>query len=422
MLRFIGLDVHKDFCVVAISDGGKARLAGRVKTRRDELELFAQSLAPDDKVVLEATGNAFAIARVLRPHVAEVVVANPRRVRAISHAKVKSDEFDARTLAELLAADLLDRVWIPDEQTRVLRRLSKRRLAIVVAVGRRKAHVFATLQRNLYVEPKGTDLFGKRGRAWIASLDLPADEHQAIAGDLRQLDFLAAELKDVDREIAQISLAREDIKRLMTIPGVDMITAATMVATIGDVSRFPTSRHLIGYLGLDARVRQSGMTAARTGRISKEGCAEARRVLVEAAWSAKRVPGPLRAFGQRIQARRGPQIATVAVARKIAVLCWHLLTRAEDYAHQRPTLHRRKLRKLELRAGAPSEHGKHNANPVWETRTQDERERDLVAQAEASYKRSVADWKASAPKQGTGAAPGRALKAARQDQAPDPAL
>ena len=82
-MRFIGLDVHKDFCVVAISDGGKARTAGRVKTRRDELELFARSLAADDKVVLEATGNAFAIARVLEPHVAEVVVANPRRVRAI---------------------------------------------------------------------------------------------------------------------------------------------------------------------------------------------------------------------------------------------------------------------------------------------------------------------------------------------------
>ena len=182
---------------------------------------------------------------------------------------------------------------------------------------------------------------------------------------------------------------------------------------------------LFGRRGLvvsDARVRRSGMTAARTGRISKEGSAEARRVLVEAAWSAKRVPGPLRAFGQLLQARRGPQIATVAVARKIAVLCWHLLTRAEDYAHHRPTLHRRKLRKLELRAGAPSQQGKHNPNPIWETRSQDERERDLVAQAEASYQRMVADWNASGPKQGTGAAPGRAHNAARQDQAPDPAL
>ena len=391
-MRFIGLDVHKDFCVVAICEGGgKARVAGRIKTRRDALELFAQSLAPDDKVALEATGNSLAIARVLQPHVGEVVIANPRRVRAISHAKVKSDQFDARTLAELLAADMLSGVWIPDEEIRVLRRLCKRRLAIVRAIGRHKSHVFATLQRNLYVEPAGSDLFGKRGRAWIASLELPVDEHQTIAGDLRQLDFLAGELKRVDRDVAQICLARADVKRLMTIPGVDMITAATMIAVIGDIARFATSRHLVGYLGLDARVRQSGATAARMGRISKEGSAEARRVLVEAAWAAKRTPGPLRAFGQRVQARRGAQIATVAIARKIAVLCWHLLTRGEDYAHHRPTLHRRKLRKLELRAGAPSQRGKHNTNPIWETRTQDQRERDLVAQAEASYQRMVAD-------------------------------
>jgi transposase len=200
----------------------------------------------------------------------------------------------------------------------VLRRLCQRRLAIVRAMGRHKAHVFAALQRNLYAEPPGTDLFGERGRAWIAALDMPDDEHQTIRGDLRQLDFLAHEVAAVERQIAQISLRRDDVKRLMTIPGVDMITAATMVATIGDVSRFATSRHLIGYLGLDARVRQSGMAAARTGRISKEGSAEARRVLVEAAWSAKRVPGPLRAFAQRIQARRGSQIATVG---DCATLC-----------------------------------------------------------------------------------------------------
>ena len=391
-MRYIGLDVHKDFCVVAISEGGgKARPAGRIKTRRDALELFAQSLAPDDKVVLEATGNSLAIARILQPHVGEVVIANPRRVRAISHAKVKSDQFDARTLAELLAADMLAGVWIPPEEIRVLRRLCQRRLAIVRAMGRHKSHVFATLQRNLYVEPKGTDLFGKRGRAWVAALELPVDECQTIAGDMRQLDFLAGELKLVDREIAQICLTRDDVKRLMTIPGVDMITAATMIAVIGDIARFPTSRHLVGYVGLDARVRQSGATAAKTGRISKEGSAEARRVLVEAAWAAKRTPGPLRAFGQRVQARRGPQIATVAVARKIVVLSWHLLSRGEDYAHHRPTLHRRKLRKLELRGGAPSERGKHNTNPIWETRSQDQRERDLVAQAEASYQRMVAD-------------------------------
>ena len=112
-MRSIGMDVHRDFCEVAISDGGKARSAGRIATDPEELELVAQSLGHDDRVVLEATGNALAIARIIRPHVAEVVIAHSAQVRVISHAKVKSDKLDARRLAELLAADLVPEVWIP---------------------------------------------------------------------------------------------------------------------------------------------------------------------------------------------------------------------------------------------------------------------------------------------------------------------
>jgi transposase len=126
-VRFIGLDVHRDFCEIAISEGSKARSAGRVKTTPEALVVLGQSLDPQDKVILESTGNAFEIARTLEPFVGEVVIANPMHVRAISHAKVKNDQFDARTLAELLAADLVPRVWIGDELTRVLRRLTSRR-------------------------------------------------------------------------------------------------------------------------------------------------------------------------------------------------------------------------------------------------------------------------------------------------------
>jgi transposase len=125
------LDVHRDFCEVAISDGGKARSASRIDTSPQALELFASSLAPDDRVVLESTGNALAIARILEAHVAEVVLANPMQVRAICHAKVKNDLFDARTLAELLAVDLIPRVWISDERTRALLRLTSRRAQLV---------------------------------------------------------------------------------------------------------------------------------------------------------------------------------------------------------------------------------------------------------------------------------------------------
>lgn len=421
-MRFIGLDAHKDFCEVALSEGGKARRVGRIKTTPAELELFAQSLAPDDKVVLEASGSTLAIVRILEPHVGEVVIANSRKLKAICQAKVKNDRVDARTLAELLAGDLVPRVWVPDEQTRLLRRLTSRRAQLVRHTSRLKSHVFATLQRNLRVEPAATDLFGKRGREWLASLDLPEDERETIEADLRRLDFSLAEQRLLERQIAQIALGSQEIRRLMTIPGIDMVSAATMVAVIGDVRRFPSSRQLVGYVGLDARVRQSGSTPARMGRISKEGSSEARRVLVEAAWACKRSPGPLRAFGQRVQARRGSNVATVAIARKLAVLCWTLLSRGEDYAYVRPTLMRRKLRKLELRAGAPGQRGKRNGQPIWETRTQDQRERDLALQAENHYRRAAADWQTAGPKRGAGAAPGRASQAARQETAPDPAL
>lgn len=427
-MRFIGLDVHKDFCEVAISDGGRARSAGQVKTTRAQLELFAQSLGQDDKVALEATGNTLAIARIIEPHVAEVVIANPRKLRAIYEAKVKNDRVDARTLAELLAADLLPRVWMPDERTRLLRRLTSRRAQLVRHASRLKSHIYATLQRNLTTEVPATDLFGKRGRAWLDSLELPLDERQTVQSDLRRLDFSLGERELLDREIAQIALDSPEIRRLMTIPGVDVVTAATMMAVIGDIARFPSERHLVGYVGLDARVRQSGASAPRTGRISKEGAREARRVLVEAAWAAQQSPGPLRAFGERIKARRGPQVAAVAVARKLCVLCFHLLSREEDYAYQRPALLRRKLRRLELRAGAPSQRGKRSGGPIWETPSTDAREKTLALQAELSYRRLVADWQASRPKSGAGTAPGRASQrpsggqTARQGSAPEPAL
>ena len=93
------------------------------------------------------------------------------------------------------------------------------------------------------------------------------------------------------------------------------------------------------------------------GRITKAGCSQARGMLVEAAFSASRAPGPLRAFYRRIKERRGFQVATVATARKMTVLCWHLVTKGEDYVFARPSLAAHKRRNLELAAGAESRRG-----------------------------------------------------------------
>ena len=127
-----------------------------------------------------------------------------------------------------------------------------------------------------------------------------------------------------------------EAKRLLTVPGVNVIAAATFLAAVGDITRFRDSRKLIAYLGLDPRVRQSGDHPARPGRLSKRGSAQARWGLVEAAWSVVAQPGPLRAFYERLKGRRGHGKAIVAAARKLAVVFWCLLYRGEDYAHQQP--------------------------------------------------------------------------------------
>jgi transposase len=422
------LDVHRDFCEVAIAENGQVRSAGRIATRVPALELFAQSLAPDDIVALEATTGTDRIVGVLQRHGIRVVVANTRKLKAITEAKAKTDRLDARTLAKLLMSGLLDPVWTPDERTRALRRLTNRRERIVRARTRAKNEAHGVLSRNLCERPPVTDAFGKAGREWLSGLELPVDERHTLDGCLRQVDFLDGEIAAIDREIARQALAWPEVLRLMTVPGVNVQTAATFMASVGDIRRFPSARKLVSYLGLDPRVRQSGNSPTRHGRISKAGASEARHMLGEVAWKVTLTPGPLRAFFQRVRARRGAQIAATATARKLVVLFWCLLTREQDYAFGRPAMTRNKIRKLELLAGAPSQKGRHGiaggkSKAVFDT------ERELSRQAEAAYRRLVDDWQATRPKKvGAGATPGRASQgprraAARQtDQPQTPAL
>ena len=146
-MRFIGMDVHRDFCEVAISEDGQVRSAGRIVTSVEQLALFAHSLGPADVVVLEATGGAGRIVDELERGPARVLVANTRRLPAAGRAK--TDKLDARMLARLAASGLLETVWTPDEQTRALRRICARRDSLVRARTRAKNETQAVLARNL---------------------------------------------------------------------------------------------------------------------------------------------------------------------------------------------------------------------------------------------------------------------------------
>ena len=309
-----------------------------------------------------------------------------------------------------------------------MRRRLKRRSRLVGSRTRAKNEIHAALMRQLVGRPPATDMFGRKGRAWPAGLELAAEERESVDAALRQVEFLDSEIAAVDALIAEQALEWPEVRRLMTVPGVNVICAATFVAAIGEVERFASARKLTGYLGLDPRVGQSGSGLAAHGRISKQGSAAARHTLVEASWSTVRQPGPIRAFYGRVRARRGHQVAIVAAARKLACLFWVLLTREEDYAYGQPSMTRRKLRLLEIRAGAPTRRGVRSGKWVAGEAMR-EAERATAAQAEAAYRRTVADWQATqAKRKGAGATPGRASsgpssgQAARQDKAPSPAL
>ena len=189
------------------------------------------------------------------------------------------------------------------------------------------------------------------GRAWLSEQILPGDERLAVERHLREFDRLTDDLKVIERDLAQSALADERARRLITIPGIDMVVALALIAAIGDVERFAKPEQLVGYLGLNPSVRQSGPGPAYHGRITKQGRGHARGMLVEAGWAAARSLGPLRSFFLRIQSRRGQHVAAVATARKLAILIWHLLTKGENCLWARPALHTRKLRDLELKAG-----------------------------------------------------------------------
>ena len=403
-MRIIALDVHRSFAQTAILENGKLRDAGKIDLEYSRLLRFARKLKPDDEIVIEATGNTSAIVRVLLPFVGRVVIANPILVRAIAWAKVKTDKIDAAVLAKLHASGFLPEVWMPDEETEARRRVVAERTQLVSQMTRLKNRIQSVLHANLIPPYKGV-LFSQRGRAWLETQPLAEDQRRVIVRHAGELDRLGAELAEVDKSLAQAALEEPRVKRLMTITGVNSTVAMSVLAAIGDIHRFSSPEKLVSYFGLNPRVRQSGDKPAYHGRITKQGRAHARSMLVEAAWVISGAPGPLRAFFIRIRDKRGKHVAAVATARKLAVIIWHILSKDEDYTWNRPALLQWKLRKLELKAGHPSRRGgrQKGSAAAYSNKSVRDSERETIANAEDEYRRFVATWKQQSPKGRSGA-------------------
>ena len=327
--RFVGLDVHKHYVMVAAVNAKKEMVLPPHKVALVELESWAKKqLRADDEVVLEATTNAWHVHDLLEPLVARVVVAHPPHVKLIAASMVKTDKKDVLTLARLLAVDMIPAVWVPPQEVRELRALIAHRRRLISQQTQIKNRLHSLLHRHQIVPPGGT-LFSQDNRHWWHNLGLSPSEALRVRQDWLILDQLAPLVKAVDEELRHLSLKApwaEAVPYLIQLPGIGLLTVMTLLSAIGDIQRFPTAKKLVGYAGLGASVHASGLTHY-SGRITKQGRKELRRVLVEASWIAVRYDSYWQQQFERLQRRIGKKKAIVALARKLLVVIWHVLSK-----------------------------------------------------------------------------------------------
>jgi transposase len=350
MTRYVGIDLHKHLIVGHVVDAaGK-----KVDTFRYESvdaatldHVGRKRLKPEDHVVMEATTHCWAVVRALEPFVARVTVSNPMATKAIARAKVKTDKVDAAVLSHLLRLGYLPEVWQPDPATRDLREWTARRSRII---GQRTAvinRLRSTLAQRLLDCPH--EMTSHAARDWIAAQQVDADTRWLLESDLRLMDSLQTELDAMGKLLAKRGHVDPRVKLLMTLPGVSQHTAQALLAAIGDVSRFPDADALASYLGLVPSTRQSAGHCYH-GHITKQGRSHTRAMLIQASHSMRANPGPLGYFFRRLQKRKPYSVAVVAVAHKLALLAWHLLTNGEPYRYAMPQATKTKLQKLRVQA------------------------------------------------------------------------
>ncbi len=326
--RYVAVDLHKDYVVVG---GVNTRLEVVLSPRRIELEAWPRwaqaNLHKTDALVVESTSNAWDFYDGVAPWVGQAVVANPRLVKLIASGRVKTDKVDTLALAKLLATGFIPTVWVPPLEVREARGLLAHRRRLVRNRTMVTNRLQSVLQRHNLPAPAG-EPFSAANRPWWDTLQVSSTEQLRVRQDLATLAHLAQQITELDTEVVRLSTQApwaDHVPYVIQLPGFSVLLTMTVLAAIGDVTRFESAKKLVGYAGLGASVHASGATH-RTGGITKTGRRELRWALVEAAWSAVRYHPYWKAEFERLARRMADNKAIVAIARKLLVAIWHVLT------------------------------------------------------------------------------------------------
>jgi transposase len=327
--RFIGLDVHKHYLIAIGVNRELDQVLGPQRVQLARLDKWMQkTLTPQDAVVLEVTTNAFQLHDDLLPHVHSVTLVHPPHVKLITRAQVVTDKIAALVLARLHAVGLLPPVWVPPQKVRDHRALLAQRSKMVRLRTQAKNRLHAVLHRH-HILPREGALFTPDARGWWLDLPITRLERARVQSDLDTLAFAQSQIDLLEETLVELAAQDQRVVLLIQLPGLNIITALTLLAAIGDIGRFPSAKHLVGYVGLGARVHDSGQTH-RTGKITKAGRRDIRAAMVEAAWTATRTHPHWQRELARLAPRLGRNKAIVAIARKLLVAVWHVL--AEECA------------------------------------------------------------------------------------------
>jgi len=326
-LRFIGLDIHKDYAVACGVNAAQEPVLGPQRVGNAQLAQWAaKHLSHQDAIVIEMTTNTWEVYDLLRPLVHSVTVVHPPHVALIVRAQVKTDRKAALALAQLHAAGLLVGIWVPPPEVRDLRMLISQRRKMVCLATTAKNRLHAALHRHHLAAPPSSLPFSPKHEAFWLSLPVSPSECAIIHCDWQTVTFADQQKKALEEAIAQAIADDPRAPLLVQLPGIGLISAATLLAAIGDIDRFPDAKHLVGYAGLGARVHDSGHTH-RGGRITKAGRKDIRWTMVEAARHAARSHAYWKGQFARLEPRLGKSKTYVAIARRLLVAVWHVLSK-----------------------------------------------------------------------------------------------
>jgi transposase len=326
--RFIALDIHKYYFVAVGVDPHLDQILGPQRVKIINLQKWCQQqITSSDAVVIEMTTNTWEVYDQLVCYAGAVTVVHPPHAAAVTKSKVKTDRKAALTLARLHAAGLLEGIWIPPKPVRDMRALIARRSKMVGLATQAKNRLHAVLHRYAFPLPDNP-IFSPEQKDWWFSLPLSKLEHVCVQTDLNTLDFVQQQLDEIDHVLKEQAAQEERLLFLVQLPGCRWLTGMTILAAIGDISRFSTAKKLVGYSGLGASVHISGKTS-RTGKITKQGRRDLRTAMIRIAHAAAKSHPHWKAELSRLEPRLGYQKAIVAIARKLLIVVWHVLSHSQ---------------------------------------------------------------------------------------------